>query len=235
MKPASTTKYRHLFFDLDHTLWDFDTASKRCWQGLFNDYKLAQFLPSFDAFYERYCYHNDRMWERFRAGRMKREELRWKRIAHTFLDFQLRNMELVQELSRAYLERLPTQSVLMPGAMALLEYCSSRYSLHLITNGFEQTQRQKLEHSGIAHFFQEVITSEMSNSIKPQPEIFKYALEAAGATAAESLMIGDGLDIDVLGAERAGMDSVYFNPSRIPHQAKPTYEIARLDELISVL
>ncbi len=229
-------KYHHLFFDLDHTLWDFDTASKHTWQRLYEQYHLAeQGLPDFDTFFSCYCRHNDRLWERFRAGFIKREDLRWKRIWYTLLDFKVYQTELAQTLSKAYLEQLPTQSVLMPGALELLLYCQPRYSLHLITNGFEQTQRQKLQHSGIEHFFQEIFSSERCNSIKPQPEIFQFALRETGAVLRESLMIGDALDIDILGAERAGMDSVYYNPRKLPHESNPTYEIAQLSELMQLL
>jgi putative hydrolase of the HAD superfamily len=175
------------------------------------------------------------MWERFRAGFMKREELRWKRIWHTLLEFKVYDTALAHMLSEAYLEILPAQAALMPGARALLDYCSGRYTLHLITNGFEQTQRLKLRHSGIEHYFSEMITSERSNSIKPQPEIFHFALGATGAACPECLMIGDALDIDVLGAQRAGMDCVYYNPARKPHTEKPTYEVAHLEELIGLL
>ncbi|MBS1614910.1 MAG: YjjG family noncanonical pyrimidine nucleotidase [Bacteroidetes bacterium] len=229
-------KYRHLFFDLDHTLWDFDTASKRTWQQLYSEHHLSeQGLPDFDTFFVRYCHHNDRLWERFRAGYIKREDLRWKRIWYTLLDFKVYQTALSHELSEAYLLLLPTQAVLMPGARELLDYCSNRYTLHLITNGFERTQRQKLQHSGIEHFFKEIFCSERCNSIKPQPEIFQYALRETGAQLQESLMIGDALDIDVLGAQRCGMDSVYFNPRKLPHNGKPTYEIAALNELLQLL
>jgi putative hydrolase of the HAD superfamily len=236
MSPATSQKYLHLFFDLDHTLWDFDTASERTWRDLYEKHGLSnRGLPAFEDFFQCYCGHNDRMWERFRAGFMKREELRWKRIWHTLLDFKVYDTKLAQELSKAYLELLPTQAVLMPGAGALLDYCSGRYTMHLITNGFEQTQRLKLRHSGIEHFFSEIITSERSNSIKPQPEIFHFALSTARASCPECLMIGDALDIDVLGAISAGMDCVYYNPKRKPHSAKPTYEVAHLEELITLL
>ena len=229
-------KYKHLFFDLDHTLWDFDTASELSWRALHEQYKLAsRGIPDFDAFFKVYCGHNDRMWERFRAGFMKREDLRWKRIWHTLIDFKVYDTPLAHEMSEAYLELLPTQAVLMPSAKELLEHCKGRYTMHLITNGFEATQRLKLQHAGIDGYFAEIITSEMSNSMKPHPEIFHYALQASGAQCGECLMIGDALDIDVVGAMNIGMDSVYYNPQRKPHKEKPTYEVAHLEELTRLL
>jgi putative hydrolase of the HAD superfamily len=166
---------------------------------------------------------------------MKREELRWKRIWHTLLDFKVYDTELAHLLSTAYLELLPTQAVLMPSAKELLDHCKGRYTLHLITNGFEETQRLKLQHAGIDGYFSEVITSEKSNSMKPHPEIFEFALQTTGAACPDCLMIGDALDIDVLGAINVGMDCVYYNPQRKPHREKPTYEIANLAELLAIL
>ena len=229
-------KYKHLFFDLDHTLWDFDTASERTWHTLYAQYNLSsQGIGSFDDFFKAYTVHNDRMWERFRAGFMKREELRWKRVWHTLIDFKVYNTALAHELGAAYLDLLPTQAVLMPSAKEVLEHCKGRYNMHLITNGFEVTQRLKLRHAGIDSYFSEIITSEQSNSMKPHPEIFHYALRAAGAECPDCLMIGDALDIDVLGAMRVGMDCVYYNPQRKPHKVKPTYEVAHLEELMLIV
>lgn len=229
-------KYKHLFFDLDHTLWDFDTASELTWKALYEQYGLKEKgIEDFAAFFKVYNGHNDRMWERFRNGHMKREELRWKRIWHTFLDFRLYDTALAHELSAAYLELLPTQAVLMPAAAELLEHCKGRYTLHLITNGFEKTQRQKLQHAGIEGYFTEIITSEKSGSMKPHKEIFEYALTTTGAACPDCLMIGDALDIDVLGAMRVGMDCVYYNPRKLPHGQRPTYEVAHLEELMKIV
>ncbi len=229
-------KYKHLFFDLDHTLWDFETASELTWKALYEKFGLNdKGVKDFVAFFKVYNAHNDRMWERFRNGHMKREELRWKRIWHTLIDFKVYDTALAHELSVAYLELLPMQAVLMPAAKELLEHCKGRYSLHLITNGFEETQRLKLQHAGIEGYFTEVITSEKSGSMKPHKEIFEYALTTTRAACPDCLMIGDALDIDVLGAMRVGMDCVYYNPKRMPHKEKPTYEVAHLEELMKIL
>lgn len=225
-------RYKHLFFDLDHTLWDFDTASEKCWRTLYEQFELSgKGLPVFETFFADYTRHNDRLWERFRDGQISRQDLRWKRIWYTMVDHKAYQESLAHELSAAYLELLPACSVLMPNAKEVLDYCQERYSLHLITNGFEETQRLKLANAGIDSYFSELITSEISNSMKPKPEIFQYALDATGALLEESLMIGDALEIDVLGAMNFGMDAVYFNPQKTPHTQKPTYEVAGLSEL----
>jgi putative hydrolase of the HAD superfamily len=228
-----TKTYKHLFFDLDHTLWDFETNSGITLQKLHSYFNLTQRgVPDFELFRRTYEMHNEKFWERFRKGYIKRDELRWKRMWHTLLDFKLADNKLAHEMSSIYLEMLPQQGQLMPYATELLEYCLSKnYQLHLITNGFETTQWQKMRTSGIDHYFKQVITSEGSNSMKPLKGIFEYAITATGATIEESIMIGDAMEADILGAQKFGMDQVYFNPGKIAHIHKPTYEISCLSEL----
>jgi len=229
--------YRHLFFDLDHTLWDFESNSGAALRELYTSFDLAgRGIEDFEQFRVLYEKHNERFWERFRKGFIRREDLRWKRMWHTLLDYKIADRELAVSMSEVYLELLPQQGRLMPYATEVLDYCvAQNYQLHLITNGFELTQWQKMRTSGIDHYFGQVITSESSNSMKPKPEIFAYALHAAGAALSESLMIGDALEADVLGAQGYGMDQVYFNPNRIQHSERPTYEIDCLSQLKQLL
>lgn len=228
-------QYKHLFFDLDHTLWDFDKNSELTLRQLYNEYKLwERGITDFDVFYKCYCIHNDKLWERFRNGYIKREELRWKRIWLTLIDFKIGDTALAHEISTAYIEILPTQTLLTPNSKELLEHCKDRYVMHLITNGFETTQWLKMQYSGIASYFTEVITSEKSHCLKPKREIFDYALKATGAECDSSIMIGDALDIDILGAYNAGWDQVYYNPHKKLHDRKPTYEIACFSELMTI-
>lgn len=202
---------------------------------LYDEYKLVERgIPDFKAFFDVYIVHNDRMWERFRNGFIKREDLRWKRIWLTLLDFKVGDTALAYEMSAAYLEILPTQTRLTPFAKDLLEHCNGKYIMHLITNGFETTQWQKLQYSGIASYFGEVITSEKSQSMKPHRQIFDYALQATGASIDDSIMIGDALDIDVLGAFNAGWDQVYYNPQKKLHDRKPTFEVGCWSEMMKV-
>lgn len=229
-------KYKHLFFDLDHTLWDFDKNSETTLRILYDEFSLASLgIDDFSTFYKHYSRHNDRMWERFRKGQMRREELRWKRMWHTLLEFKIADTPLAHQLSERYLELLPIQTALTPHAKEILDHCKGRYQMHLITNGFETTQWQKLRNAQLESYFEEVITSETSNSLKPHKEIFDFALSKTGATIEESLMIGDALEIDILGAQQAGWDQVYYNPHKQTHQRKPTYEITCWKELIPLL
>lgn len=229
--------YKHIFFDLDHTLWDFESNSGATLQKLHSEFKLATLgIPDFEQFRITYELHNEKFWERFRKGFIKRDDLRWKRMWHTLLDFKIANNELAHKMSEIYLELLPQQGKLMPYTIDILDYCLAKnYQLHLITNGFEVTQWQKMRTSGIDHYFQKVITSESSNSMKPMPAIFEYAMNTTGAALEESIMIGDAIEADILGAQAYGMDQVYFNPYKKPHSEKPTYEISCLSELKALL
>ncbi len=227
--------YKHLFFDLDHTLWDFEKNSEATMRQLYKEYDLtSRGIDDFDALFKAYNFHNDKLWDRYRNGFIKRDELRWKRMWLMLLDFKVADTALAHELGVAYLEILPTQTLLLPNAKELLDHCKGRYEMHLITNGFETTQRLKLQYSGISRYFTHLITSEKSNSMKPHRDIFDYALVAAKANTEDSIMIGDAVDIDILGAINAGWDTVYFNQYDKPHTRKPTYEVRDLGELMKV-
>ncbi len=227
--------YKHLFFDLDHTLWDFDKNSEVALRKLYKEYDLkSRGIDDFDALFAAFNVHNDKLWERYRNGFIKRDELRWKRMWLMLLDYKVADTALAHELSTAYLEILPTQTLLVPHAKELLEYCKGRYEMNLITNGFDTTQRLKLQYSGIARYFTHLVTSEKSNSMKPHKDIFEYAVKVAGAEIDTSIMIGDAIDVDILGAINMGMDTVYYNPYKKPHGRKPTYEITHLEELMTI-
>lgn len=230
-------QYKSIFFDLDHTIWDFDKNSENTLLRLYDEYELAKRgIDDFDAMFAAYNVHNDLLWEKYRNGQIKREELRWKRMMLMLLDFKIGDSALAHELGIAYLEILPTQTLLMPYAQEVLDYCKEKkYDLHLITNGFETTQRLKLQYSGIARYFIHLISSERSMSMKPYKEIFDYALATTQSTISESIMIGDAVDIDILGALNAGWDCVYYNTKNEPHSRKPTYEISSLKELLDIL
>jgi putative hydrolase of the HAD superfamily len=230
-------KYKHLFFDLDHTLWDFDANARATLQQLHIDLDLvSKGIHDFDLFYQNYLVHNEKLWARYRNGHIKQEELRLKRMWLTLLDFKIADEALAQQLNELFLQLLPGRTILFPDTKEVLQYLLDKgYQLHLITNGFEETQHSKLKYSGLTPFFREVITSEGSNSLKPQKEIFDYALERAGATAAESIMIGDSLEIDVAGALNAGMDAIHVNfTGAVSEGVHPTYTITGLKELENI-
>lgn len=231
-------KYDHLFFDLDHTLWDFETNSRATLMDLYYELDLeGKANTHFDHFHDTYHHHNTIYWDRFRKGYINREELRWKRMWRTLVDYKISDEALAKSMSERYLDILPTKTNLFPECKELLTYLSEKnYPMHLITNGFEKTQQLKLKNSGIDHYFKEIITSEQAGIMKPHAAIFEYALNKAGATAEKTIMVGDTLEVDMLGAINAGMDTAYFNPAEPPTaKIKPTYVLENLGELMRIL
>jgi putative hydrolase of the HAD superfamily len=226
-------QYKHLFFDLDHTLWDFEANSRQTLEEMYDNLRLQERgVHSFDDFFGRYIVHNDKLWERYRNGYIKVDELRWKRMWLTLLDFKIGDEPLARKMDVLFLEALPTRKILFPYAIEILDYLTQKgYQLHLITNGFEKTQLSKIENAGLSRYFGEVITSEGANSLKPHKEIFEYAFRKTGAEPAESIMLGDSIEADIQGAMNAGIDQVYVNHLGIEPEIRPTYTIYSLKEL----
>ena len=228
--------YKDLFFDLDHTLWDFETNSKETIQELYNTHRLADLgIVDFDGFYSTYSAHNHRLWDRYTKGFIKQEELRWKRVYLSLLDFKVANEPLAKQMSQAYLEILPNKKHLFPYTIEILEYLKQKdYKMHLITNGFESVQFKKIN-AGLQDYFIEVITSEASNSLKPQKEIFEYALKNANASVEKSIMIGDNESADIQGGINIGMDTIFVNHIQVVPTIPATYTITHLKELENIL
>ena len=227
-------KYRHLFFDLDHTLWDFDANAMETLADVYMDLDLQTAgINDFDLFCKHYLHHNAVLWDRYHHGYITAEELKWKLMWRTLLEFKNGSEELAKKMSGYFLEVLPTKQNLFPYTHEILQHLKEKeYKLHLITNGFEKTQWRKLDNSKLGQYFEEVITSETSNSVKPNKEIFEYALRITGAELKQSIMIGDNLDADIKGAINAGMDSIFVNHINAELKGiKPTYVITHLREL----
>lgn len=226
-------KYQYLFFDLDHTLWDFESNARQTLEQLYDGLSLSsRGINDFESFYSQYIIHNDKLWERYRNGYIKVDELRWKRMWHTLLDFKIADEKLARQMSHDFLELLPTRKALFPYAVELLQYLRGKgYYMHLITNGFEETQLNKIRYSGLDGFFGEVITSEGSNSLKPHREIFEYAFKKTGALPENSIMIGDNIEVDIVGAKNAGMDQVFVNHIDDRRSEESTYTVYSLKEM----
>lgn len=229
--------YNDLFFDLDHTIWDFELNSKETLWDLHQKYALAtKGINDFDTFYSQYSVHNHRLWDRYTKGFIKQEELRWKRIYLSLLDYKIADEALAKNMSHDYLDILPNKKNLFPYTIEILEYLKSKaYKMHLITNGFESVQFKKIKNSNLSEYFIEVITSEASNSLKPNKEIFEYALKSAKAKVESSIMIGDNESADIQGAINAGMDSIFVNHLQVKPTVPATYTITHLKELENLL
>lgn len=222
----------HVFFDLDHTLWDFQTNSRATLSELFHELKVSDTgLRSFEEFVDTYEVVNDRLWSEYRRGEIDKVQLRSTRFVETLRAFEVHHPELALQLEVEYIKRSPFKTQLFPQAIEVLDYLSSKYSLHIITNGFREVQDIKLTESGIKPYFKSVITSEEVGVNKPDPKIFTHALKSTGAERKYSVMIGDNLEADVRGARNVGMHSVYFNPENKAYPDKLKWVIQSLSEL----
>jgi len=229
--------YKDLFFDLDHTIWDFELNSKETIQELYDTYELKNLgILDFDGYFTQYSMHNHRLWDRYTKGFIKQEELRWKRIYLSLLDFKVADEKLAKQMSIDYLDILPNKTNLFPYTLEILDYLKNKeYKMHLITNGFESVQFKKIQNSNLASYFIEVITSEASNSLKPHKEIFEYALGKTNATVASSIMIGDNESADIQGGINMGMDTIFVNHINAVPTIPATYTITHLKQLEDIL
>ncbi|HEY9185438.1 MAG TPA: YjjG family noncanonical pyrimidine nucleotidase [Salegentibacter sp.] len=199
----------HIYFDLDHTLWDFDKNSALAFEQMFNQRKIPIRI---EDFLEVYVPVNYKYWELYRENQISKDDLRIGRLKDSF---ELLKMETsaktIEELSIDYIEFLPENNHLLDGSLEILNYLEASYELHIITNGFEEVQHKKLHNSGISKYFTSVTTSEEAGVKKPHSLIFETALNKARAIPSKSLMIGDNLIADVKGAQAYGMSAIYFD------------------------
>ncbi len=230
MKNQSTIK--HIFFDLDHTLWDFETNSKKSYEFIFkqNDLEIE-----IDLFLQHYIPINFKYWKLFREEQVTKEKLRYGRLKETFdlLNYTIKD-ELIYKLADEYLENLSNYNQLFDGTIELLDYLKPKYKLHIITNGFKETQFQKLEKSGLLNYFDVIVTSECVGVKKPNPKIFFHALKQATAETYESVMIGDSLEADIYGAKNVGIKSFYVNFADINNANNKGDTFILINELLEI-
>lgn len=220
---------KHIFFDLDHTLWDFEKNSALTFQHIFNSNKVNL---SFNDFINVYSPINFEYWRLYRTNQVSKEELRYGRLKKTFdkLGYTI-NDTLIYKLSNDYIEHLSSFNYLFEGTFELLNYLKPNYKLHIITNGFNEVQQKKMHNSKINDYFDVIVTSEMVGVKKPDPKIFEYALEQANATVNNSIMIGDSYEADILGANNLGITSIYYD---VHNDNVPDTQI-KVDNLLSII
>jgi len=221
-----------LFFDLDHTLWDFEKNSALTFEQLLADYNIPVALPDF---LNVYVPLNLAYWKAFREQRMDKETLRYRRIKDTFdrLQFSIDD-DMVYTLADAYIQNLPEHNHLFPGAIEVLDKLKEQYSLHIITNGFREVQRFKMINAGLTSYFNTVTDSESVGVKKPNPLIFQKALTDANCDPANSVMIGDSHEADILGALQVGMHAIHFAAAgETPH--KDCVMIDNLPQLFGII
>ena len=203
-----------IFFDLDHTLWDFEKNSALTFQKIFTEVEIDVNLPEF---LEVYVPVNLAFWKLYREDKIKKPELRYQRLKTTFdaIQYDIKD-EVINILSTEYITNLAAFNNLLPNTVEILNYLKPKHRLHIITNGFEEVQTRKLVNSNISEYFDQVINSEMAGVKKPNPEIFELALKKANTAADKSLMVGDNIEADILGAKAVGFQALHFNAHNDP-------------------
>lgn len=232
----TTPRYKHIFFDLDRTLWDFDRNAIETFLDIHTRYDLpGRGISDFDDFMARYHKINLELWDHYRKGRIEKEVLNVKRFSMTLDTYGIEDAALSEGIARDYIRISPTKNHLFPDTHQVLDYLAGKYTLHIITNGFEEVQHRKLENAGLSKYFTGIITSEDAGFKKPDVSIFRYAFKVSGADAAESLMIGDDIEVDIIGARQAGMDQVLVDYLKTLPDHESTYYVNSMAELLTIL
>ncbi|MBI1306314.1 MAG: noncanonical pyrimidine nucleotidase, YjjG family [Bacteroidetes bacterium] len=229
------SRYEHIFFDLDHTLWDFETNSRETLSELYHEHKLESLgAPAPDEFISSYEKLNADLWHQYRNGEIDRLTLRNTRFVKLFAQWEIENQVLCDTINEQYLSISPLKTHLIPNAIEILEYLKDRYPIHIITNGFREVQYTKLHRSGLMDFFEHIITSEEAGFLKPDKRVFEAALMRTNSLNHNSIYIGDHYETDVIGSRNAGIDSVHFSPeevANIEREIEPNFIIRDLIEL----
>lgn len=229
-------KYKQIFWDLDRTIWDFEKNSFETFKEIYKKHNLEEKgVDSFDSFMKTYKEHNAMLWGLYRNGMIEKEKLSVERFRITLNDFGINNNSLAIDISADYLRISPEKTNLFPYAQDILTYLSANYQMHIITNGFKEVQYKKIRNSNLDKYFNKIIISEEIGYKKPDKNFFKYSLEKANAKADESIVIGDDLKVDIIGAKNAGIDQIFFNNNKIEHNEEITYEINSLLEIKKIL
>lgn len=229
-------KYKHLFFDLDHTLWDFDRNSAESIAELFDAFRLADVgIASAAEFSKHFIAINRQLWADYDRNLITHGYIRENRFPLVFQSLGIDESAIQADLNAEYLNLLPRKPHLLESAREILDYLKDRYTMHIITNGFAEIQAIKMDSAEISHYFTHVVTNGVVDAKKPDPVIFQYALDISGASVAESLMIGDNYEADILGAKGVGMDTVFYNTAGAVVSNPPTYDIRHWNELLAIL
>ncbi len=228
--------YQHIFFDLDHTLWDFDSNARETLLELFEKYELSKFdLFSSDEFIDVYTINNHALWKEYHLGKISKEQLRETRFKKTFHHFGLDDAKIPIAFEDDYVNICPTKTNLFPGTHDVLSKLANKYVLHIITNGFYESSELKLTKTSLKPYFHSIFVSEVIGLYKPDIALFNHALEVVSCNPENAIMIGDSLEADILGARNAGIDQVFFNPNKLEHMEDVTFEINHLTELLNIL
>ncbi|MHB1176805.1 MAG: YjjG family noncanonical pyrimidine nucleotidase [Daejeonella sp.] len=228
--------YKHLFFDLDHTLWDFDKNAEETLHELYHTYGLKELgLQSADIFIDAYTKNNHQLWADYHVGKITKQVLRETRFARTFVELGVPPELIPGHFENDYVIICPTKTNLFPYAHETLAYLRHKYALHIVSNGFKESTEMKIGNTGLGKHFNNVFISESIGFNKPDKAIFEHILKRTQAEIPESLMIGDSVEADIRGAQNIGMKAIYFNPENKEKPGDVTQQIACLSELMNLL
>lgn len=229
-------KYKHLFIDLDDTLWDIHKNSKECLEEIYIDYGYNKYYETFDDYYNTYMPSNFHLWGLYRHGEISKDELIVERFLVPVREFGIDDADYAKKLSDDFLERTTHKTKLVDGTIDLLNYLKPKYKMHILSNGFKEVQYKKIENSGLKSYFEKVILSDELGVHKPHVDFFTHALEQTNASRSETIMIGDSWDADIVGAYNSNIDQVWLNPEgHEPEGFSPTYCVKKLDEIKDIL
>ena len=208
----TTKKYTHLFFDLDNTIWDFNSNSFDALYTALDKLGLLERIGVYADFFKIYNEVNERLWDLYRYGLITKQLLGVQRFEESFEKHGTPVSIGGGVVNDAYLTEMPTQTRLVKGAREVLDYLHGRYEIAIITNGFKEVQYDKIQKSELSKYFSKIFISEEIGAQKPGKKIFEYAIKSMNAPKKSSLMIGDSWEADIVGAMNFGIDQIYYNP-----------------------
>ena len=230
-------KYKSLFFDLDDTLWDTYHNNKECLEEIYDVYSFGQHYHSFEAFFSIYWPNNEMLWAKYRNHEIDRRTLITERLLYMLRPMGIDSEEYALKINKDFLFRTTKKTKIVDGAIELLKYLYPKYRLFILSNGFREIQSLKMLNSGLAPYFERIILSEDISIQKPHKEIFDFALKNTNSRRVESLMIGDSLEADIVGAQNAKIDQMWLNIKNLPpnNNIIPTFSVHSLAEIKEIL
>jgi len=232
-------QYTDLFLDFDDTLYDTHGNAVIALRELFEALCLERWFPNPQVFYDEYWQANIDLWSRYSLGEITRDYLIAERFRRPLS--KGKGLEPTEtfclEASDLFLDFCSNKPGLVDGAIELMDYLRDKgYRLHICSNGFHEVQYKKLQACGLYGYFDTIVLSEDAGANKPTRQFFNYAFLQTGAQRETTLMIGDNLQTDILGAREAGLDTAYFNRfPDYPATDPVTYEVTSLRQLMTIL
>jgi putative hydrolase of the HAD superfamily len=227
--------YTHIFFDLDRTLWDFNKNSSDTLFEIIDHFSLSEQVKDAEAFIVSFHHINEQLWDDYRKGKIKKYNLRLERFRRLLARYEIEDIEVAEKMSSYYLNHCPLKGALIKNSKEILRYLAPKYKLYILSNGFYDVQMTKMINSGISRYFKKLFTSDRIGYSKPKAGIFEYAIRSENVKKEETLVIGDDITNDILGAKNVHIDQVLYNPQKLQIDVIPTYEIDDLLQLKNFL